>query len=215
MVENVVYLIRHGESVANTQGIYQGQTYDTDLSALGEKQVNALGVFLAQKPIDRIIASPLKRTRDTAEAIAKWHDGLTVEIDPDIIETNHGAWEGKNVHVIARLWPEEYRTWQTQPSKAVFPGGETYAETRTRALKWWKELLPTVRGITAVVTHDNIVRALLTDILGIEQDKLWNMELQPAAITKLNITGKTVKVSEVNNTNHLEGLQANLANHAL
>lgn len=215
MVENVVYLIRHGESVANTQGIYQGQTYDTDLSALGEKQVNALGVFLARKPIDRIIASPLKRTRDTAEAIAKWHDGLTVEIDPDIIETNHGAWEGKNVHVIAQLWPEEYRTWQTQPSKAVFPGGETYAETRTRALKWWKELLPTVRGTTAVVTHDNIVRALLTDILGIEQDKLWNMELQPAAITKLNITGKTVKVSEVNNTNHLEGLQANLANHAL
>ncbi len=215
MVENVVYLIRHGESVANTQGIYQGQTYDTKLSALGEKQVNALGAFLAEKPIDRIIASPLKRTRDTADAIAKWHDGLTVEIDPDIIETNHGAWEGKNVHVIAKLWPEEYRTWQTQPSKAAFPGGETYAETRERALRWWKELLPTIRGTTAVVTHDNIVRALLTDMLGIEQDMLWNMELQPAAITKLNITDGAVKVSEVNNTNHLEGLQANLANHAL
>lgn len=215
MVENVVYLIRHGESVANTQGIYQGQTYDTKLSALGEKQVNALGVFLAQKPIDRIIASPLKRTRDTAEAIAKWHDGLTVEIDPDIIETNHGAWEGKNVHVVAKLWPEEYSIWQTQPSKAVFPQGETYAETRIRALKWWKELLPTIRGTTAVVTHDNIVRALLTDMLGMQQDLLWNMELQPAAITKLKITGATVKVSEVNNTNHLEGLQANLANHAL
>lgn len=215
MVENVVYLIRHGESVANTQGIYQGQTYDTKLSALGEKQVNALGVFLAQKPIDRVISSPLTRTRDTAEAIAKWHDGLTVEIEPDIIETNHGAWEGKNVHVIEELWPLEYSIWQTQPTKAAFPGGETYADTRTRALRWWKEVLPTIHGATAVVTHDNIVRALLVDILDMQPDLLWKMELQPAAITKLKITDGAVKVSEVNNTNHLEGLQANLANHAL
>lgn len=215
MVENVVYLIRHGESVANTQGIYQGQTYDTKLSALGEKQVNALGVFLAQKSIDRVISSPLTRTRDTAGAIAKWHDGLTVEIEPDIIETNHGAWEGKNAHVIAELWPREYNIWQTQPTKAVFPGGETYADTRMRALRWWKEVLPTIHGTTAVVTHDNIVRALLVDILGMQPDLLWNMELQPAAITKLKIIDGAVKVSEVNNTNHLEGLQANLANHAL
>lgn len=215
MVENVVYLVRHGESIANTQGIYQGQTYDTCLSELGKKQVEALGEFLAKEPIERIISSPLTRTRETADAIAKRHDGICVEIDPTIIETNHGEWEGKSVHVIKKQWPREYRIWQVEPSKAEFPGGETYADTRARVFQWWKQIMPTIRGATVIVTHDNIVRALLVDLLGMQPDLLWSLELQPAAITAVKVDGRNVKVKTVNNTNYLEGLQADLAKHAL
>jgi len=211
-----VYLVRHGESVANTEGIYQGQTYDTKLSSLGEKQVDALGERLRGEPITQLITSPLTRTRQTAEAIAKWHDGLSVDFVPEIIETNHGQWEGQNVRAIKERWPLEYNIWQTEPFHAEFPGGETYAETRDRTLRWWHELLPTIHGTTVVVTHDNIIRAILAEELGMKPDLLWNVELQPAAITKFTrMTDNSVKVNVVNDTNHLEGLQANLANHAL
>lgn len=215
MVENVVYLVRHGESVANTQGIYQGQTYDTPLSELGQKQADALGKRLRGVAIDRLVTSPLTRTRQTAEAIATWQGDLQVEIEPEIIETNHGQWEGKPVLMIKDQWPREYRIWQTEPSRAEFPGGETYAETRERTMRWWNEFLPIAHGTTVVVTHDNIIRAILVDTLAMQPDALWNMELQPAAITKVTRVDNNVKVTAVNDTNHLEGLRANLANHAL
>ncbi len=215
MVEKMLYLVRHGESVANTEGIYQGQTYDTPLSELGQRQANALGDRLRDIQIDRLITSPLTRTRQTADAIAKWHAEVSVEVEPKIIETNHGDWEGNAIGAIRDRWTREYALWQSAPSQAAFPGGETFAQTRMRTMDWWNELLPAVYGTTVVVTHDNIIRSLLVDLLAMDPDKMWNIELQPAAITTIYLKGDEVKVSAVNDTKHLEGLRSNLANHAL
>lgn len=215
VVENVVYLIRHGESVANTETKYQGQTYDTPLSPLGNKQANALAERLRSEHVARLITSPLTRTRETAEAVAKWHDGLRVEVAPEIIETNHGKWEGKNVVTIKENWPEEFETWQNTPSCTIFPNGDAFEDTRMRVLTWWKEFLTTVQGATIVIAHDNILRVLLVDALGMDPDSMWRFELQPAAITTIKVTNGKVNVGTINDTNHLEGLQANLANHAL
>ena len=51
-----IYLIRHGESIANTLSIYQGQTYDTDLSPLGNRQVYALHDYFVGKTVSAIHA---------------------------------------------------------------------------------------------------------------------------------------------------------------
>ena len=215
MVENVVHLIRHGESIANTEGKYQGQTYDTTLSELGKNQADSLGDRFKDEKITRIVTSPFTRTRQTAEAVAKWHDGLEVEIQPEIIETNHGDWEGENVATIKEKWPTEFEMWQAAPSHVQFPNGDAFEDTRTRVLTWWKEFLPTAQGATIVIAHDNILRVLLVDALGMDPDSMWRFELQPAAITTVKVTNGKVNVGTINDTNHLEGLQANLANHAL
>lgn len=214
MVEKVIYLIRHGESIANTQSIYQGQTYDTKLSALGEKQAHAVGERLRNEPITRVIASPLQRTRQTAEAIARWHN-VGVEIEPRIIETNHGQWEGQSVETIKKRWPQIFQLWQSEPAKTAFPGGETFAATRTRTLAWWQMLLDTAQGTTVVVAHDNVIRAVLVELLHMEPNTMWGVELEPAAITTVKFVDGKVKVCAINDINHLEGLRANLANHAL
>lgn len=214
VVENIVYLVRHGESVANTKGIYQGQTYDTPLSQLGKKQADALGKRLKNELVTRIVASPLTRTRQTAEAIAV-QTGVPFVTETKILETDHGQWEGKSVEEIEKRWPDALAVWRTAPSKADFPGGETYEDTRRRALAWWHDFLPTVRGRTVVVTHDNIVRAIVADMLDMPTDAIWKLELQPAAITTVAVQDGKPKVTGVNDTNHLEGLRANLAFHAL
>jgi len=64
-----IIVVRHAESVANTEGIYQGQTYDTDLSELGKKQTKALANRLNDLELRKIITSPLKRTYKTAGSI--------------------------------------------------------------------------------------------------------------------------------------------------
>ena len=210
-----MYIIRHGESVANTEGKYQGQTYNTTLSELGQKQADALGVRLKDEKITRVVTSPLIRTFQTAKAIANWHKELQIEIEPDIIETNHGAWEGEEVRTIKDKWPIEFDMWQNSPSCVLFPEGEAFEDTRTRVLDWWKSFFPTVRGTTVVVTHDNILRTVIANTLGMHPDLMWRFELQPTAVTTVKVIGGQVKVGIINDTNHLEGLQANLANHAL
>ena len=93
-----IYLIRHAESIANSLGILQGQTYDTPLSPLGIRQQKALRNRMVNTKFDKILVSPLLRANQTAI-------GLTGPVDlcPDILETNHGDWEGKSKNEIQQV----------------------------------------------------------------------------------------------------------------
>ena len=128
-----ILLVRHGESVANTEGNYQGITYDTPLSPLGEKQALALAHRLQKIEIDQILASPLTRTRQTAQKVAHIKK-MNVELVTDIIETNHGLWESKHKDAIAKRWPEIYKKWQKFPSAVKFPEGDHFLDTQQRVL---------------------------------------------------------------------------------
>jgi broad specificity phosphatase PhoE len=210
-----IYLVRHGESVANTKGIYQGQTYNTDLSPLGIKQAEALGKRLEHEHIAAMYVSPLQRTKQTAQAIFQYHDTLPMVTSPAIIETNHGNWEGKRVSYIQKKWPDVYQTWITHPDRVVFPGGETFGEIETRVLCWWRDLACPMKGNVVVVSHDNIIRILLIHVLHMNRSALWKFQLQPTGITTIERNENTTVVVCINDTHHLEGLEANLANHAL
>src|SRR3990167_7819914 len=104
---NNIVIIRHAESVSNAQGIYQGQTHDTGLSLLGKKQAKALAKRLKIFGVRKIITSPLKRTHQTALAVAD-ETGCKIVVDKTIIETNHGVWEGKHKDWIAQNFTDIY-----------------------------------------------------------------------------------------------------------
>ena len=210
-----IYLIRHGESLANTEGIYQGQTYDTKLSPLGVRQAEAVAGRLRHEPVRRIVASPLTRTKQTAQAIARFHT-VAIDIHRQIMETNHGEWEGKRVSDIARKWPGTYRMWATKPSRVRFPNGETFNDLQKRVWRWWLATVPYFTGgPTVVVTHDNVIRIILAGVLGMPADSMWTFELQPAGITVMDVIKRKTTVVVINDTGHLRGLEANLAKHAL
>src|SRR3990172_8421642 len=117
--ENTIIIIRHADSVANAQGIYQGQTHDTALSELGKKQAGALAARFKIFGVRKIITSPLKRTHQTARAIAD-EVGCEMEVNEKIIETNHGVWEGKHKDWIRENFAEIYNRWMQKPSDVVF-----------------------------------------------------------------------------------------------
>lgn len=208
-----VYLIRHGESVANNESIYQGQTYDTPLSDLGEKQVERLAGRFQNVSLSTIVASPLKRTFVTAEAVAKYKK-IPVKSEKQIIETSHGEWEGKHKIVIERQWSEIYKKWLKFPSGVRFPGGEHFLETQKRVVEWWNSVAYT-EGEFLVVTHDNIIRILTAKVLNMKLNRIWKFHLQPTSITLIETTNGTPRLVYLNDHGHLDGLTANLANHAL
>lgn len=211
-----IYLVRHAESIANTKGIYQGQSYDTSLSELGFIQSRALAQSIVKRDISRIICSPLKRTFYTALESAK-KTKAPIEASLDIIETNHGKWEGMHKNMIIKNYPETYETWLLNPELANFPEGEEFSHTIKRVNKF---LLTTKwRENTLVVTHDNIVRIIIALIEGSPINNIWSYQIDPTGITTISVVGTNgstrMKVLNCNDTSHLAGINSNLAIHAL
>lgn len=89
-----LYFLRHGESVGNAEGYYQGQQ-EFQLTRRGRNQVRRLisRWQVDGTHIDQIITSPLARAKDTAEMIADTM-GCPVEIDPDWRERDMGMLTG-------------------------------------------------------------------------------------------------------------------------
>lgn len=92
----VIYFLRHGQSEANLKGLFAGQREDSPLTAKGFEQAEAAAEGLKPLHIDRIISSPLRRTRQTAEEVAKVinFDLNKIEFDDRILEYDMGARTG-------------------------------------------------------------------------------------------------------------------------
>lgn len=209
-----IYLVRHAESVANTQGIYQGITYDTDLSEVGKKQARALDAHFKTIDIAQIIASPLKRTMQTATYVAK-SKKLPIVIEKQIIETNHGDWEGKHKDTIKNTWPWVYKKWLKFPSRTKFPQGEHFLDTQKRVIEWWQKFCQNNTEDALVVSHDNIIRVIVAKILNKNLNKIWKFHLQPTAITKVSVSKGNIVLESLGDTKHLRGLEVDLSMHAL
>lgn len=92
-------IVRHGETDCNVQGIIQGQL-DTDLNAVGRKQAEYVGKALSKETIDEVYTSPLRRAKDTADAIVRHHPSCVSSknsywLDDRLKERAFGSLEGK------------------------------------------------------------------------------------------------------------------------
>lgn len=205
------YFIRHAESVANAAGIYQGQTYDTGLSDRGKIQAKLLGDNF-KNDIGCVVTSPLARTRATATELIRTTQA-TLLIEPAILETNHGLWEGKHKVFIQQTWPKMYKTWQETPAEAKFPKGESFRQTQKRIIDWWNNF--NLNKDAAIVTHDNIIRIVIADVLNVGLNDIWKFNLLPTAITTIEKCNHETKVIELNNNNHLDDELKDISAHAM
>ena len=114
----IFYLVRHGEPTVF--GRINGRLNGIRLSPKGRAEIAAVAERLAGEGIEAIYASPLDRTRETAEIIAARFD-LPVVIREDVIEVDFGDWTGLTFDQVRT--DERWRPWQTCRSVATIPGG--------------------------------------------------------------------------------------------
>ena len=89
----MIYFVRHGQTKLNKQKIFQGHI-DEPLDDLGALQAINVALELKDEKFDYLFCSPLKRARQTAEAINKYHNLKIVE-DKRLAETNLGRMQGQ------------------------------------------------------------------------------------------------------------------------
>ena len=160
-----IVFLRHGESEGVQQGILQGHL-DLPLTQQGKERIQKLaGDWLdRQQRFDRILTSPLRRARETAEIIAATLNIPLVDIEPGWIERDFGQGEGAGLQVIADWYPP--RGWPT-PFEPIYESGETEWQAHLRAGQAIEALLRLPEGSYLVVSHGNILNAALHMVMGI------------------------------------------------
>lgn len=194
----MLILLRHGRTQANAKGLLQGRI-DPELDDLGQRQAAAAAEWLG--PVDRVIASPLRRARDTAAALTGSVDD--VEIDDRFIELDYGEWEGRPVGDVA---PE---TWQQWRSDLHFtpPGGESLYDLGVRVRSGLAALADEASSTdVVVVSHVSPIKASVAWALGQSDELTWRTRLGQASICRIDFRGGEPQLLEFNTTAHVRGL---------
>lgn len=183
-----VLIVRHGRTTANATGVLAGRTPGVLLDATGHEQVVRTAERLAAVPLVTVVTSPMERCRETAQAILDRQDPQPPTlVDDRVTECDYGTWQNRPLAELAKepLW----RTVQTQPSAVIFPGGESMAAMQARAVAAVREHDARIEAehgpgaVFAVVTHGDIVKALLADALGMHLDLFQRIGAGPASVS--------------------------------
>ena len=196
-----ILLIRHGETELTGQVLY-GRMPGVHLSAKGSKQAQALAQGLKKNyHISHLISSPLDRALETARYLSEVLN-LPITTEEGIIELDYGHWMGKPFEEI-----RESETWQhfnRLRSLVGPPGGELMLHVQARAWGALESVLSNHRGshrpTIAMVSHGDVIRALLILLLGMPLDNIHRFDVSTASVSELVFEGKYARVVRINQT---------------
>ncbi len=199
-----LYLIRHGETESNKQKRYQGWT-ESPLSALGIRQAEKAGFFLATQKIESLYSSDLKRALHTARVIGV-SSGIEPVATPLLREIHFGEWEGQTFNEIEKTWGNQISAWLDDPFHVAAPGGETLGQVCARMQSFLEQLagLGSEGKRIAAVTHGGSIRALLYQVLNLDHSSFWDIKIDNASVSLLRKEGESFKVVYYNRVHHLE-----------
>jgi probable phosphomutase (TIGR03848 family) len=182
-----VLLVRHGLTDANRGGLLAGWTPGVSLADRGREQADALAQRLAPVPLACVVSSPLERCLETAATLTADRD-LEVVTDERLGECRYGDWTGQELKKLVKepMW----KVVQAHPSAAVFPGGEALRDTQARAVAAVRERNAALgdEATWALVSHGDVIKALLADALGMHLDMFQRIQVDPASVSVVRYT---------------------------
>ena len=165
----------------------------------GVAQVAETAERLRPVRLGAIVASPLERTVQTAEALARGQRRPPgIELDERLGECRYGEWTNQPLAELSKtpLW----RTVQERPSAVTFPEGESLPQMQARALAAvheWNDRLGD-RATYAIVSHGDVIKAILADALGSHLDQFQRIVVDPASVSVVRYGVRGVQVLHVN-----------------
>ena len=198
--------MRHGETVWNAEGRFQGQT-DVALSPRGEQQAAALARVIESEAVDVLYSSDLQRAWHTALILAEAL-GLPLHKEARLREMAFGRWEGLTYTELQQRDTPWLAAWQADPSRTAPPGGETLLQIRERVNAALQTILATAQvPSVAVVAHSGSLRVLLCLALGFDVRSYWRFVLAPASLSELQVSAAGAVLTRLNDTHHLTELE--------
>jgi broad specificity phosphatase PhoE len=200
-----VYVVRHGQTAWNLEEVFRGRM-DIPLDETGKKEVHLAGEALKDETLHAIYSSPLSRSMETAENIAKFQD-ISVTPLESIIDISYGEWEGVSLVEVRKKYPDLYDLWLKEPHNITFPGGESLEQVRVRTRNAIDDLLEKHKNENiALVAHRVPNKVICCNLIGIDNSNFWRIQ-QDTASTNLFVykDGQWI-ISYLNDTSYLKVL---------
>lgn len=195
-MKQTLLFIRHGQTTWNAEHILPGQLPGIALNDTGREQAARLADALALLPISAIISSPLERARDTADIIVQ-DRGLTIQLEPDLMDTDIGRWAGQKYDELSKTDPD-WQAYVKDPTVAP-EGVETFPQVQQRALAA-VERWATMEGIgayPAFVAHADVVKLIIAHYTGLEASKAGRLFIDNASVSLVEIDSEHVQQMRV------------------
>jgi ribonuclease H / adenosylcobalamin/alpha-ribazole phosphatase len=183
-------LIRHGATSHTEQKKFSGPGgEDPALSDAGRDQSARLAEYLRSRvdprwdPVDAIVSSPMRRTRQTADVVAAAL-GLSVDVLDDLREAAFGDWDGHTLAEVEERWPAELDAWIASFDARPPGGGESVNDVAARVDVAVAQIRERYRDRTvAVVSHVNPIKRIVQDTLAAPPDVMNRMQLVPGSLS--------------------------------
>lgn len=161
-----IYLVRHCQSHANAKRIYNSSIEeDEGLTEAGKEQARQVGRFFHGLRLAKVYSSPYRRTKETAEEIAK-AAGSDIELVDKFGELDCGRWNGKSEDEIRQEFPDAWKGWKYDPQNNPIPGGESLLEVQARVLPEFERIAKRHNGgRIVIVTHYCILNVMVCSLV--------------------------------------------------
>jgi broad specificity phosphatase PhoE len=190
MAATTLHLIRHASH--DLLGRVLVGRAPVPISAAGEAEAAALAQTMGTVALGAVISSPQLRARQTATAI-----GGSVCIEPGLDEIDFGDWTGMRFDALAE--DPRWRMFDVCRSRALVPGGETMLAAQARAVEAVLRIGQAHAGHdVALVSHGDIIKAILVHMLGMSLDLMQRIELAPASRSIVVLYDDTTVVQAIN-----------------
>ena len=205
-------LVRHGETEWNKEGRVQGLS-DLELNETGKRQAEALAQALSDKKVEALYTSPLKRARDTAYAIGRFHSVEVVTI-AGLRELDVGEVDGLTYEEMVCYYGDFFERWMKDCTSVCPPGGSSMPELQEQVWAAIQDILGRhkqemrsegdEKGGVIAVAHFFPILSILCKALGLELSECRRMKLELASITILDFNPERTVLLSLNDTCHLK-----------
>jgi probable phosphoglycerate mutase len=170
-----IYLVRHGETIWNTQKRWQGSK-NSALTDLGKQQAQKTGELLNNIALDVAYVSPLGRAVQTIDIILQ-NKALEKQILPAVAEINMGNWEGRLQSEIAISEPLQAANFRQRPDLFAVQGAESFAQLQDRVVGSLLDIFDRHRGRSIlIVSHWVAIKVALAHFSNIKLENLSSLE---------------------------------------
>lgn len=184
-----LFLLRHGETPLTVQRRFSGQGgADVGLADSGRRQAERAAVLLAERlggaRVAAVIASPLLRTRQTAQVVAD-ELALEVEIDDDLAELSFGEWDGLTFSEARKRDAAFFDSWLADPTLAP-PGGEALSSLAERVGRVRERVVSRFEAETVLlVSHAMPVKTIVAQALEAPALAVHKVDITPASLAEV------------------------------
>jgi len=156
-----LYLVRHGENLANITKEFSYRAVDYPLTPKGVLQAEQTAEYFAGRGVDAIYTSPLLRACQTAEILAR-RIAVSIHLREELREINVGALEGASTPENWALYQRISAAWYAGQAEVAFPNGEDLHMVAARFLGCVSEIVAAHPGGSIVVVgHGGIYTACI------------------------------------------------------